>query len=118
MASVLAMNEANPILQFSQRPIQKETILLTLICMVDLTLTLVVIGLGKAVESNPILQPYVSQGMGSFIAAKTFLSMAPLVGLEMVSWVNPKLAKLALRIGIAGYLGVYLFGSQGIHGLI
>ena len=101
-------------LQF--KPVRKEALLLAGIAMIDLASTIVLIKLGIAKEANPILAWYLGQGMGMFVAAKTFLSMAPIAGLEIVGWKDPGLARFGLRAGIAGYLAIYGFGTLQIHG--
>jgi len=98
-------------------PVRKESILLAIICMLDLLSTVVLIKLGIATEANPILGWYLAQGMGMFVAAKTFLSMAPIAGLEIVGWKYPRLAQFALRAGIAGYIAIYGLGSLQINGM-
>lgn len=98
--------------------VQREAIFLTMIAMLDLASTIVLVKLGIATEANPILGWYLAQGLGMFVAAKTFLSFAPIAGLEIVGWKYPKLAKAGLRLGIAGYLAVYGIGTLQIHGWI
>ena len=101
-----------------QKPVLLETILLASLCMLDLGSTIVLVQLGIAKEANPILVPYIGHSIGAFVAAKTFLSIAPLVGIEMLGWIKPQLARFAVRIGLLGYVAVYFFGSLRIHGLI
>lgn len=100
------------------KPVLRETVWLTMICMIDLASTVVLLKLGLAKEANPVLTPYLNHSLGAFVAAKTFLSIMPLVCLEMIGWLNPRVAKLGVRVGIAGYLGVYVIGSLRIHGLL
>jgi len=95
-----------------------EALLLALICMLDLFSTIVLIKLGVAKEANPILAWYLGQGLGMFVAAKTFLSVLPIAGLEIVGWKYPSLAKLGLRAGIVGYVATYGIGTLQIHGWI
>lgn len=104
--------------QCLSRPVYSGTTLLAMICMLDLASTVVLLHLNIAKEANPILAPYLNHSLGAFVAAKTFFSVAPLVGLEMVGWMYPSLARLAVRVGIVGYLAVYVLGSLGIHGLL
>lgn len=100
------------------RHVQKEAILLTSIAMLDLGSTIVLVKLGIAKEANPILAWYLGQGLGMFVAAKTFLSFAPVAGLEIVGWKYPKLAKTGMRVGIFAYLALYGIGTLQIHGWI
>jgi hypothetical protein len=99
-------------------PVKNESILLAVICMADLFSTVVLVRLGIASEANPILGWYLAQGVGMFVAAKTFLSIAPIAGLEIVGWRYPRLARLALRAGIVGYIAIYGIGSLQIHGML
>jgi hypothetical protein len=100
------------------KPVQREAILLSAIAMLDLASTIILVKLGIAKEANPILGWYLAQGLGMFIAAKTFLSMVPIAGLEIVGWKYPRLAKIGLRAGILGYVAVYGLGTLQIHGWI
>ncbi len=106
------------IAKWLERPVLSETVLLALLCMLDLGSTIVLVKLGIAKEANPILSPYLGHSVGAFVAAKTFLSVAPLVGIEMLGWLKPGLAKLAIRAGLIGYIAVYVFGSLKIHDLL
>jgi hypothetical protein len=83
--------------------------------MLDLVSTVILVGNGLAKEANPILAAYMNQSIAAFIAAKTFFSMAPIVGLEIVGWVKPFLARFALRFGLVAYIGTYIIGSLHIN---
>jgi hypothetical protein len=105
------------ILSAMRRPVLIETLVLMVICMLDLFSTVVLIRLGLAVEANPILQPFAEMGVVAFIVAKAAFFIPPIAILETLRGVRPAFVRICLRACIVGYIGLYIVGSAGVNGL-
>jgi hypothetical protein len=93
------------------RPVLTETIWLTVICLLDLVSTLILVSEGHAEESNPILEPLLTNNPPMFVVVKLMSFLLPLAIIESVRDRAPGFITVALRAGIAGYLFIYVFGS-------
>lgn len=94
----------------------RESVILAEICMLDLIFTVFLIQMGFATESNPILRFYLEINLGTFILAKIFLSIGPLVALEVLRSHRPYFVKWIIRAAIVMYILTYILIS--IHLLV
>ncbi|HEY0868629.1 MAG TPA: DUF5658 family protein [Fimbriimonas sp.] len=102
-------------MEFGRNAVLPETVWLAFICVLDAVLTVILVQEGLAVESNPLLAWSFNYGSVGFMATK-ILSFAP--ALAIIETLRPRLgdfAQLALRVGIIGYILLYVFGSIAIH---
>lgn len=88
-----------------------ESVILAEICMLDLIFTVFLIQMGFATESNPILRYYLEIGLGTFIAAKIFLSLGPIAALEVLRRYRPSFVKWMVRAAIVMYVFLYIVAS-------
>jgi hypothetical protein len=101
-----------------RRPVLWETIILALLCVVDTFFTVLLLRLGIAVEANPLLAPFAALGAAPFVLAKSVSFLPPLALLEVLRPLRPGFIQFSLRVGIFGYIAVYIVGSLQIHGLL
>lgn len=87
-----------------------ETGIVATLCAVDLLSTVLLIQHQGAAEGNALMNFYLRQGTGVFIAAKCFLFVPALVIAEWYRRRNPRLVSFTLRAVIAMYLLVYAVG--------
>ena len=91
---------------------------MALICVVDTFFTVLLIKLGLAVEANPLLAPFAASGIAPFVVAKSLFFLPSLAMVECLRPLRPQFVQFCLRIGIAGYLAIYVLGSLSIHHLL
>jgi len=97
--------------QTLNRPVLTESVILTLICLLDTAHTLTVVRLGIAKEANPIVAWSLAHSDWAFITFKLGSSIAVVSALEHIRCRVDKFVRFMLRCGIAGYIGIYVFGS-------
>lgn len=94
-----------------RRPVLIESAILAAICVIDVAHTLAIVRLGIAKEANPIVAWSLDHSDGAFVAFKLGSLAAILVALEAIRIHRHDFVQKAIRLGIAGYLGLYLIGS-------
>lgn len=77
------------------------------LCMADLALTVWLLARGLADEANPLMQHYLSYGLGAFVGVKLLLVVAPLVIIEWGRRRRPQAVRRLARAGVYGYIGLY-----------
>ena len=91
-----------------RRYVLPETIAIMAICAVDLLTTIYLVARGEAYEANYlfsiILKDY---GPGGFILAKVMLMALPLAVAELARKQNERFVRVALRVCIVLYVGLY-----------
>jgi hypothetical protein len=94
----------------SARPVLPETSLLAAIGSADLLSTIYLLATNQAIEMNPLLASALHAfGPAGFILCKFLFLAPPLAGLEMARpYCRPEFVRLALRLDIACYCGVYV----------
>lgn len=92
-----------------------ESLVLAVICVIDLLVTLWMIQNGSATEGNPILNYYLEISLGAFILAKLLLSIGPITILEALRARHPRSIRLLLRLCIVLYLLIYSAGSLHLN---
>lgn len=97
-------------------PLPLPTVLLAFVCTLDAVSTLILVKTGRAVEANPMLAWTFAYGSFAFLAVKLLSFVPALVILERIRERKPALVKWATLAGLAGYLGIYLFGTLHLHG--
>jgi len=100
---------------FSQ-PVSFGVYAVVLLCMADLFWTLLVLLKGVAVEANPVLAWSFELGPVPFALVKALSFMPGVWAIEMCRLHNARFANFAARLGVYGYMAVYLFGSLRLHG--
>ncbi len=92
-------------------PILWESLVLALICALDLVTTLGLMASGTAGEANPILRFYLQNGGEvCFAAAKVLLFLGPIFVLEVFRRRRPRFVQSVLRAGILLYILSYGVG--------
>jgi hypothetical protein len=97
------------------RPVMRETAVMALLCLLDGAYTVLVVGMGIAMEANPIMAYLIDRGFVAFMVGKTLTFMPALVVLEAIRHRSPRFIPSALQTGIALYLLIYVVGSVLIH---
>ncbi len=87
-----------------------ETIMLALIAYADTVSTLWLVNTGLAVEANPVMAYYLSQGALWFIAIK-LLMVLPAFAVDLNKAHNPRRVRLSLRGALILYVGIYGLGT-------
>jgi hypothetical protein len=77
------------------------------ICIIDLFLTLYLIGTGSFEEGNPLMRYYLRYGIAGFCLMKAFFVAAPLFVAQVYRRTNPQLVAASLKFVTAGYLSLY-----------
>lgn len=94
-----------------------ESIILSLICLLDLCSTLFWVAYRDAAEANPLMAFYLkNHGVTGFILAKCVFMAMPLMIAEWARRHNPRFVHKALRLAIFAYLTLYLLGVSQING--
>jgi hypothetical protein len=86
----------------------KESFILITICLVDLLVTIHLIGAHRAVEGNPVMAFYLQFGLGTFIVMKLLLLALPIFVAEWSRQYRPHFVKAMMRVAILAYVGAYL----------
>lgn len=100
--------------------ISRESVLLALICLLDMVSTAWFFKIGSVQEANPIMRFYLDAGILPFLAIKTLLFVGPIYVLELMRRNRPMFIRNLLRTAIALYLISYGIGvwqvnqSQGV----
>ena len=87
-----------------------ETIMLALIAYADTVSTLWLVNTGVAVEANPVMAYYLSQGALWFIAIK-LLMLLPAFVVDINKSHNPRRVRWSLRAALILYVGIYGVGT-------
>ncbi|MBI3722003.1 MAG: hypothetical protein HY248_05565 [Fimbriimonas ginsengisoli] len=98
------------------RPIFFESLVLCLMCLVDAWLTLMLFLHGWASEGNPLMSFFLERGVWVFLIAKLAYLLPGVVACEVLKWRRPTFARMAIRVGLFGYLGVYVLGDLRVNG--
>ena len=87
-----------------------ETIMLGLLAYADTVSTLWLVNTGLAVEANPVMAYYLSQGALWFIGIK-LLMVLPAFVVDLNKSRNPRRVRLSLRAALLLYVGIYGVGT-------
>ena len=87
-----------------------ETIMLALIAYADTVSTLWLVNTGIAVEANPVMAYYLSQGALWFIGIKLLMLLPAFVVDLNKAW-NPHRVRWSLRGALILYVGIYGLGT-------
>jgi hypothetical protein len=93
----------------------RESWILTVICLVDLTTTMWLVSNHGAREGNTVMNYFLNWGYVPFIGAKLLMFLAPLALLEWARRRNPKFVTGMLRFAIVLYLAIYCAGVYRIN---
>lgn len=85
-----------------------ESWAIILVCVADLLTTIVLIAHGLAEEGNPIMRYYLEHGVLPFTLAKLVLVAAPVVIIEWGRRHRPQTVRTLARVGVMGYLTLYV----------
>lgn len=101
-----------------RQPVSFGVWAIVLLCMADLFWTLLMLLKGLAIEANPVLAWSFAHGPVAFALVKTLTFIPGIWALEMCRLHNAPFAGFVARLGVYGYMAVYLFGSLRIHGML
>lgn len=90
-----------------RRAILPETAVVALIGLLDLAHTIFLVGIGVAVEANPLLAPVIAKSWVLFALVKAASFLIPLTIIESIRPLSPKFIRFALRAGAIAYVTVY-----------
>ncbi len=85
----------------------RESKILSVICLVDLAVTLALLSTSSVQEGNPLMNFYLQWGVGAFIIVKLCLLILPIFVAEWCGQYRPKFVRKMLRFAIAAYVGTY-----------
>ncbi len=88
--------------------VMNESLILIGIGLLDLLITLVMLGGQVAREGNPIMAYWLRFGVGAFVAAKLATLIFPIVVAEWAKWQSPQFTRNMMRAAIVVYVGAYL----------
>ena len=87
-----------------------ESVVLAIICTLDMLSTAWLVRNGIAKEANPIMQFYLDSGIYWFVFFKVLLYAAPIFVLELLRRRRPRSIRHILRLGVVLYLATYGLG--------
>jgi hypothetical protein len=90
-----------------------QSVVMCIICLADMVSTCIVVGMGLAVEANPLMAYFMNQGIVMFILAKSLSFVVPIFIIEYMRprYKNPILIQRFLTAGVVIYALVYILGS-------
>lgn len=106
--SMLRIYEGNGLIAF-------DTLILVLICLLDLFTTLYFISLDIAIEANPIMAYALSCGVHHFIWVKVCSFLPFVVLIEIYRRQKPFGAMIITRTVWVMYLAMYLYGTLTLN---
>lgn len=86
----------------------KENLLLIAVTMADLISTIWLIGTGRCIEMNPIMNYFLSHGWAPFIGFKLLTVLAAVGFTEWYRHRDEKFTRHSLRVGVLGYVLVWV----------
>src|SRR5256885_125139 len=92
------------------RYVLPETTILVVIGSLDLLSTIYLVATKQAVEANPFFARLLHLGPWPFVAAKALFLAIPLTIAESARKHNEQFVRVALRLAIILYLGLYAIG--------
>ncbi len=100
------------------RPVFWESVVLSLMCLVDAWLTIMLVAHGWASEANPIMAYFLEVGIPVFVLAKVAVLIPGVVSCEFLKTRRYKFALWTMRFAAFGYLMVYVVGDLKVNGLL
>jgi uncharacterized membrane protein len=98
------------------RHVLPESICLVLIGGLDLVYTVYLLAVHRAIEANPLFSKTLHEyGIEGFIGLKALLLAVPLSVAELARGSHPLFVRRALRVCIALYLFIYLYGFVQVN---
>jgi putative effector of murein hydrolase len=94
-----------------------ESMVLSLICLLDLFSTIFLVSYRGYMEGNPLMSYYLDHGVVAFCIAKLILFIPPIFIIEYARRHRPVFAKIALRTCIGLYLFAYVSTFIQVNGL-
>jgi hypothetical protein len=88
--------------------VMNESLILVGVGLLDLLITIVLIGAHGAAEGNPIMAYWLQFGIGAFVAAKLALIVFPVMVAEWSNIRSPRFTRMMMRTAIGIYVGAYL----------
>src|SRR5207248_3241004 len=95
--------------------LQRQTLALGALGVVDLFTTLAFIHFHGAAEANPLMAAFLSQGILAFLAAKLGLLIGPLSILEWARRFNPIFVTRAVNAAMIAYVCFYAVGVARVN---
>ena len=92
-----------------------QSVAICALCAADLASTLWLCGSHGAAEGNPLMAFFLTKGPTASVAAKSALTVGPLVVLEVVRRKRPRLALLALNTVLFCYIAFYGVGVARVN---
>ena len=95
--------------------LQKQTLALGAVGLIDLATTLYFIGHHEAAEANPMMAAFLSQGLAAFMMAKVGFVAGPLGVLEWARKSHPLFVTRAVNAGLVAYVLMYSVGVARVN---
>ena len=92
----------------ARRAAERETLLLALICALDMYTTVYWVVNGQAIEANPLLAPTFEAHPMAFVLTKSLFCLPALCLAPRLAQRHPHFTIWLLRAIIVGYIGIYL----------
>ena len=86
----------------------RESQVITVICLIDLVVTLALLRAPYVQEGNPLMKFYLHYGVTAFVVAKLCLLFLPIFVAEWCRQYRPLFVRRCLRFTIAAYVGTYM----------
>ncbi len=99
-------------------PVLWESVLLSLLCVVDAFWTVLMCRQGLAKEANPIMAFFLAQSVAAFVAFKLASFLPGILAVEYLKFQNRKFATFAVRFGAIAYLALYVVGDLRVNHLL
>jgi hypothetical protein len=95
--------------------LQRQTLALGAIGIIDLVTTLVFINHNGAAEANPLMATFLTHGIAVFLTAKLCFLAGPLLVLEWARKSRPVFVARALNVGMIAYVCLYMAGVTRVN---
>jgi hypothetical protein len=109
----MSRTASNPFARF----VLAETLCITILCFVDMVWTIIAVHMGIAKESNPLMAGLLAQSTLLFASVKLASFLLPISILELLRASHPVFVAKSLRVALALYVALYVFGSLRAHGV-
>lgn len=96
----------------ARRAGEREALILTLVCALDMYTTLWWVAAGHAVESNPLLAWALAFHPVAFVLVKSALFLPALILAPRLARRHPHFTVGLLRFVLVAYLGIYVHGIR------
>lgn len=104
-----------PLARARKHAVLPESLILAVLCTLDMISTLYLVRGRMAVEANPLMAPSLAHSDAAFLTLKGLSYMVPIVILELLRSTRGEFVRRALRVCVGGYVVLYIVGSVAVR---